>query len=182
MPTSACGLNDDRLPAGAVPVHCPRMPAGVWGSVSISYLCRLLLGDTETDVCFPSFAENTEPHTHTHTPEAYHLAKTWGPCCCGLQWSDHLALFLSLSLISRCCQHRWHSLTPSPLGKGQPDGCYSALGCTYRLWTEKNRFPLYTVMQCKTLQHSCRKKPAETDNSNSLWCSCTRINHTREWN
>lgn len=72
------------IPAGAVPVHCPRMPPGVWGSISISYLCRLLLGDTQTLMsAFLPFQRSLShtpthilcAHTHTHT---WSLPSGWG--------------------------------------------------------------------------------------------------------
>lgn len=137
--------------AGAVPVHCPRMPSGVWGSISISYLCRLLLWGPQTLMSAFLSLKRSPSHTrtHIHTFEAYRLAKAWGPCCHSLQWSDHLALFLSLSPVSQRHQHRWHSLIISLLGKEQPE------------WS----FKQYTHTQ------SLKKKK-----NLSLWCSVTDYN------
>lgn len=55
--------------AGAVPAHCPRMPSGVGGSISISYLCRRFLRGLPTlmsDFLLLKRSHTPTP-THTHT-------------------------------------------------------------------------------------------------------------------
>lgn len=60
------------IPAGALPLHCPRMPAGVWGSISISYLCRLLLWDfprlMSAFILSLRFLSHVTQHTRTRSP------------------------------------------------------------------------------------------------------------------
>lgn len=54
--------------AGAVPAHCPRMPSGVWGSISISYLCRRFLRG------LPTLMSDFLLLKRSHTPTPAH---TW---------------------------------------------------------------------------------------------------------
>lgn len=140
------------IPAGALPVHCPRMPTGVWGSVSISYLCRLLLWDIQRLMSAFLLLLRLLSHTDQHT----------------CTWSQPSGQDVRTTLLQPPMS--W-PLTPLPVTQPhqlvlstqvafpcsfsteerRSRRIYYALGCKYIMWPEKHN-PLYYNISAKTVQ------------------------------
>ena len=185
------------IPAGAVPLHRPRMPAGVWGTVSISYLCRLLLWDAQTLMyAFLPFCRDPSdapPHTHTDT----HLKPTIWPKLedRAAAASDGLttrpsACHSASSTVSTggtlLFLHYWGKNSLTEMDIITLWAVYTHTHThrhthTHTQWSELQK-SVYHVMRCNTLQHPCNSLVRLlTQQFGHFWacslgCCCTRIN------
>lgn len=104
-------------PCQCIARGCPRVSEAVYPLAT----CVERSSEIHRHWCMLSFLfrDLWATHTHTHARKVYHLANTWEPRRLNLQWFDQSGRSPSLSLVNRFCQHRWHSLIPSLLGKEQ---------------------------------------------------------------